>query len=515
MYDDYDLKPPKKIIDHMENSSKKARDCIKRAYQFAKDAHEGQKRYSGEPYFIHPIETAINLADIGVGSKTIAAGLLHDTIEDAGSDPDIIEEEFGEDVLFMVRGVTKLGKIRYQGMKRHIESLRKLFVATSQDIRVLIIKLADRLHNMETLEYVPDHKQERIAKETMEVYAPIAHRLGMGKLYGNLQDLAFPYIHPEEYKKVKELSEEKYEESVRNLEKIHSQLKDALEEEGINHIDIGYRLKHLYSLYQKLKRKDMDIDRIYDIAALRVITETESDCYRVLGIIHGIWQPLPGRIKDYIAFPKPNGYQSIHTTIFTGEGGIAEIQIRTKKMHFEAEYGIASHAHYKGDMSEEEATENMEWFQKLLSSFTEVSEEEESQQEQPFIDQDIPEWIQEMAEAQKEVSGPQEFMQNLRSDFFENRIFVFTPKGDVIDLPVGSSPIDFAYQIHSDIGDHIAGAKVNNKLVSLNTKLKNGDIVKVLTDESNEPKREWLEQTKTTAAKRRIRAALKDTQQPS
>lgn len=500
----------KELTDLMRSKSKQDVALVTSAYRFAKTAHSGQKRYSGEPYFVHVFETAKILAELGMGAKTVSAGLLHDSIEDAGSDPNVIREKFGDDVLFLVKGVTKLGKIRYQGVKRHVESLRKLFVATSQDIRVLIIKLSDRLHNMRTLEHVPEHKRKRIASETMEVYAPIAHRLGMGKLKGELEDLAFKFVHPKEYQKVRELSKDKYKESERELEKIYKKLQKLLAKEKIYNVDTDYRRKHLYSLWRKLKRKNMDIDRIYDISALRVIVQTVSDCYRVLGVIHGKWRPLPGRIKDYIAFPKPNGYKSIHTTIFTGDGGIAEIQIRSEAMHLEAEYGIASHVKYK----EGEGDANrFDWFKQFLPSISigngAPDNVDPDKAVKDMIDaKDIPNWIEELVEAQMEVSAPHEFMENLKSDFFEDRIFVFTPKGDVIDLPEGSSPIDFAYQIHTDIGDHIAGAKVNGKLASLDTKLENGDIVEIQTKHSSKPKRKWLANTKTTLAKRNIRSAL-------
>lgn len=487
------------ILKLMRSPSRDETELITRAYAFSKTAHAGQKRYSGEPYFVHVFETAKNLAELGMGARTIAAGLLHDTIEDAQIKPEIIKNKFGEDILFLVEGVTKLGTIRYRGTKRHVESLRKLFLATSKDIRVLIIKLADRLHNMETLSHVPKGKQRRIALETMEVYAPIAHRLNMGRMRGELEDLSFPYLNPEEHGKVSKLAESKSKETIGKLSKIHKRLVKELGEEKITIVSTDYRKKHLYSLYRKLKRKDWDIDRVYDIFALRVIVSSVSDCYRVLGIVHSIWRPLPGRIKDYIAFPKPNGYQSIHTTVFTGEGGVAEIQIRTEKMHQEAEYGIASHFNYKNN--KKSAMPNFLWFRDLYQALSRDSGERHESA-------DIPDWLKEMAEEQKVVAGTEEFLENLRSDFFENRIFAFTPKGDVIDLPSGSSPIDFAYHIHTDIGHHIAGAKINGKMSSLDTKLKNGDIVEIVTKKSSKPSQKWLEYAKTTAAKRRIRAAL-------
>lgn len=472
-------------------------DAIKKAYQLACKAHKGQQRYSGRPYVHHVIETAIILAELGMDVKTIIAGLLHDTIEDADVSPETISEQFDDEVLFLVQGVTKLGKVRYQGMKRHIESLRKLFVATSRDIRVLIIKLADRLHNMKTLEHVPERKQGRIAEETLEVYAPIAHRLGIGKLHSKLQDLAFPFVYPDEYQQTKQLSKEKYNEAVTTIEKIRKKLLRLLKEkEGYENVTVDYRLKGLYSLYQKLERKDMNIDEVYDIVALRVIVDSVEDCYQVLGIINSQWQPLSGRLKDYIASPKPNGYRSLHTTIFSGDGSIAEVQIRTHNMHKEAEYGIASHANYK---SNNEQSRYLEWFDDLVSKM-----HPQSDQEDQAANSSVPTWVSELANHQKEISDPATFMRNLKTDFFEDRIFVFTPDGDVIDLPEGASPIDFAYQVHTEIGHHAAGAKVNNKMASLDTVLENGDIVKITTSSKQEPSRKWLEYAKTTLARRQI-----------
>lgn len=475
-------------------------EIIRRAYQLALTAHEEQGRHSGQPYVHHVIETAKILADLGMDTKSIVAGLLHDTIEDGQLTAEAIKEEFDEEVLFLVQGVTKLGHVRYQGLKRHIESLRKLFVATSQDIRVLIIKLADRLHNMRTLKHIPERKQYRIAAETLEVYAPIAQRLGIGRLYTELQDLAFPFVHPEEYQKVKQLSEEKYDQAVGVIKNLRKKLVVEIEEDDqIENPEVDFRLKHLYSLYKKLKRKDMDIDKIYDIVALRVIVDTVEECYAALGIVHGLWRPRPDRMKDYIASPKPNGYQSLHTTIFTGDGSMAEIQIRTRQMHHEAEFGVASHVRYKGEGNEE----TLDWFEKLISTMqsSDISKDRK-------VD-NVPNWIKEMTEEQENATDPSEFMKNLETDFFEDRIFVFSPKGDVIDLPIGSSPIDFAYHIHSQLGNHISGARVNQKMVSLDTELESGDIVEIMTDESNQPKRKWLDYAKTTLARGKIKRAVR------
>lgn len=491
------------ILEKLPSLTREESDLIQRAYRFAKEAHRGQKRYSGEPYFNHVFETALILADLQMSATTIVAGLLHDTIEDTPVTEENVREEFGEEILFLVNGVTKLGELKYRGTKRHVESLRKLLIATSQDIRVLIIKLADRLHNMRTLEFVPEEKQERIASETMEVYAPIAHRLGMGKIKGELEDLAFMYLEPEKYQKVVELSKQKYKQARIQLEKIHKKLTKKLAEEGIYDVQTDYRSKHIYSLYRKLERKDWDLDRVYDIMALRVIVPTISDCYKVLGVVHTLWRPLPGRIKDYIAFEKPNGYQSIHTTIFTGEGSIAEIQIRTKKMHVEAEYGVASHMSYK--YGKEKGSYGASWIARVLPRAfqPEAPENEESEPK-------IPQWIQDLVEAQEQTDTPQEFIKSLRDDFFENRIFVFTPTGDVIDLPSGSSAIDFAYQIHTDIGNHLSGAKINGKLTSIGTTLHNGDIVEIMTSPKSKPNRKWLSNTKTSLARRKIKSETTD-----
>ena len=322
-------------------------ELITKAYDFAEKAHEGHLRHSGDPHFVHVFETAKTLAEFGMGATTISAGFLHDTIEDTDSTEEEIKKEFGPEILFLVQGVTKLKQLKYRGAERHTESLRKLFVATSQDIRVLIIKLADRLHNMRTLQYLPKAKQQRIALETLEIYVPLAYRLGIRKLHRELEDYAFQYAYPKKYEDTKKLLKEKSKETLKRLEKIHKSIRKAFAKEGLTDVHTFSRVKGFYSLYKKLERKGRDIEKVYDIAALRVIVPSVSDCYKALGIIHGTWRPLPNRIRDYIAFPKPNGYQSLHTTIFTGDGGIVEVQIRTEQMHREAEYGIASHLSYK------------------------------------------------------------------------------------------------------------------------------------------------------------------------
>lgn len=485
-------KPVSKIIKRVWSPSDEDRELIKNAYEFARDAHSGDKRLSGRPYFHHAVETARVLADLRMDATIIAAGLLHDIIDDTDVGTDKIKEEFGEELLFLLQGVSKLGNVRYQGTRRHVESLRKLFVATSQDIRVLIIKLADRQHNLETLEHIPEDKQARIAEETLEVYVPIAHRLSIGKLKTRLQDLSFPYVYPDEHQKTKRLSEGKYEQAINTIETMRKKLSRKLSEsDAIDEFTINYRRKGLYSLYKKLEKKNMNIDEIYDIAALRVIVESTDDCYHTLGIVNSQWQPLAGRLKDYIANPKPNGYQSLHTTVFTGDGSIAEVQIRTQDMHEIAEYGAASHASYKSDGSG-----RLHWFDDVADKLQSNDTTEED---------GVPQWIHDLNEIEKTADNPAEFIEHVQSDLFEDRIFVFTPKGDVIDLPRGASPLDFAYKIHTEVGHRTDAAKVNNKLASLDASLQSGDIVEIITDESRKPSRKWLEYVKTANAKQKIR----------
>lgn len=505
------------ILKQLASENPKDRDLVQRAYEFAKKFHDGQKRYSGEPYLNHLTEVARMLAEIGMSASTVAAGLLHDTIEDTGATDAEVREQFGEEILFLVQGVTKLGSVRYYGSDRHNESLRKLFVATSQDIRVLIIKLVDRLHNMNTLAYVPKEKQLRIARETLEIYVPVTHRLGMGRIRKELEDLAFPYVYPEEYARVMDLVKSRTKKGITDLEKARKGIQKRLGESGILKFRTEYRSKGLYSLFRKLERRDWDMDKIYDYLAIRIIVQSMEDCYRALGIVHKLWRPLPKRVKDYIAFPKPNGYQSLHTTVITPGSTILEVQIRTENMHQEAEYGIASHIMYKSlQQNKAETSNSTSWFASLVPTLfnpfawkilSRRNDQKALIQDRQHKDR-IPKWIQEIAEAHKANDGSREFFEGLKDDFFSYRVFMFTPEGDVVDLPVGASPIDFAYAIHSDIGDHTAGAKVNNKLVGLDTQLQNGDIVTIITNKTNGPTRKWLEYAKTSLARRRIRASL-------
>lgn len=507
----------KDILKHVSSPTEADRKLIEKAYDMANKAHEGHTRYSGEPFMTHVAEVALRLAEMGMSPRAIAAALLHDIIEDTSVTAEDVRREFGDEILFLVEGVTKLSSVRYYGSDRHNESLRKLLVATSQDIRVLIIKLVDRLHNMMTLDHVPKEKQLRIARETLEIYVPVAHRLGMGRIRKELEDLAFPYVYPEEYKTVVDLVKKKTSKSQEILERERKVLQKRMAEAGIRDFSTSYRVKGLYSLFQKLKRKDWDIDQIYDLLAMRVVLPTVEDCYKALGIIHDVWRPLPKRVKDYIAFPKPNGYQSIHTTITSQAGTIMEIQIRTQKMHHEAEYGVASHIIYKDEAVGKKPSKSEAWFSNLLPMLFRPFAWRAAKVGTSGTVKDaphptrIPLWIKQIGEIYSaDESSSQEFIDDMRADFFKNRIFVFTPNGDVVDLPLGASPIDFAYAIHSEVGDKMSGAKVNNKLVSLETELKNGDIVQIETKKNAKPTRKWLDIAKTTLAKRRIRAALEN-----
>lgn len=501
------------LIAMLDSPSSDEEALVRKAFAFAHKAHEKHLRLSGEPYFTHLYETAHSLAELGMGPRTVSAGLLHDVIEDTDVTREQLTDAFGPEILFLVDGVTKLGTLKYRGAQRHVESLRRLFVATSQDIRVLMIKLMDRLHNMRTLEHVRPDKQERIAQETLEIYAPLADRLGMGRLKRELEDLAFPFVYPEDYVKMTEIMRSNKAAREPMLERVVTNLKKGLAEHNIKSFRTAYRVKGLYSLFRKLERKEQDIDKIHDILAIRVIVSSVADCYRVLGVVHSLWHPLPGKIKDYIAFPKPNGYRSMHTTVLTKEAGPIEIQIRTEEMEREAQFGIASHLSYKesrnhaGDRGE--LKRNRLWFSQLIPSLlrTKIPSISESST--------VPGWVEDLAKAH-DVGVPNSgittegtvFMDQLKSDFFSHRVFVFTPKGDVVDLPLDSSPIDFAYAIHSDIGDHISGAKVNGKLAALDTRLKNGDIVLIETKQSAKPSQKWLEYTRTTLARRHIQQTL-------
>ncbi len=509
----------KEIIAALQEHTPEDEALIQRAYTFAENAHKGHARYSGEPYIMHPAAVALHLATIGMDAPTVAAGLLHDTIEDGDVTEEQIEKEFGAEVRFLVEGVTKLGKHKYRGAERHAESLRRLLVATSADVRVLIIKLADRYHNMSTIEHVPEPKRHRIALETLEIYAPLADRLGMGKFKKELEDFSFPAIDPDAYKHALDVRKSKTKETEKGLVRVQRELQHGLVRKGIKDFRTEIRMKGLWSLHQKLRRKEDDITKIHDIAALRVIVSTIDDCYIALGVAHSQWKPLPGEFKDYIAFPKPNGYQSLHTTVLTSEAGVVEIQIRTKDMHQEAQYGIASHMSYKqlGKQANKNAFERLSfpWIRDLVPTLLNFSRKQAP--ETPIPDHKSkkapknsigPSWLTELADAHGMDGESTEFVEGLKRDFFSHRVFVFTPRGDVIDLPIHSTPIDFAYAIHGDLGNHMAGANVNGKLVTFDTRLRNGDIVEINERNSAHPTAKWLEYARTAIAKRHIRNAL-------
>jgi GTP pyrophosphokinase len=470
---------------------------VEKAYNFAYKAHEGQERKSGEPYIIHPLAMAITLARLRLNSETIAAGLLHDVVDDTPVTIEEIKKEFGEQIAFMVDGVSKLGKIKYRGIEGQAVKLRKMFLAMAQDIRVVLIKLADRLHNLRTLQYLPPAKQKRIAMESLEIYAPLAYRLGMGAMKGRIEDAAFPFAYPEEYKWIASNIKEKFQERENYLERIKAILQTELKKAGVPFTDIHLRAKHYYSLYKKLLRCDMDLNKIYDLIALRIITNSVENCYAALGVVHRLWRPLPGRIKDYIAIPKPNGYQSLHTTVFALEGKITEIQIRTEKIHEEAEYGIAAHWHYSERKGLREYIMTALRFGSRHAA-TKIPEKELA-------------WVKQLQEWQKETKNPEEFLELLKIDFFGDRIFVFTPQGDVVDLPEGATGIDFAYNIHTDLGNRCAGIKTDGKLVPLSQPLKSGQIVEVMTQKTEKPSRDWLRFAKTSQARSKIKKWFKAT----
>jgi len=516
----------KEIIAAMRDPEPEDKALIESAYAFSEEVHKDHRRYSGEPYFIHVAAVGKHLAELGMDSSTIAAGLLHDTIEDTGIEPKVIKEKFGPEVTFLVEGVTKLGKHKYRGAERHAESLRRLLVATSADVRVLIIKLCDRYHNMETIEHVPEPKQKRIALETLEIFVPLAGRLGMGRLKRELEDLAFPVVDPDAYAHTLEVLKLKTKETEAGLTRVQKDLQHALARRGFKDFKTMIRMKGLWSLHQKLKRKGDDITKIHDIAALRVIVPIVDDCYTALGVIHSLWRPLPGEFKDYISFPKPNGYQSLHTTVLTPDAGIVEMQVRSEEMHQMAQFGIASHMAYKHldpkgvkrtAVAEKQAFEkhSSSWMRSLIPTLLRFSKRdtpapEASSPKKKKGAAEVPSWLAELADAHAPVTGSEEFVQGLREDFFSHRVFVFTPRGDVIDLPISSTPVDFAYAIHSDLGNHMNGAKVNGKMVSFDTTLRNGDVVEILEKPSARPTPKWIEFARTSLARRHIKVSLEE-----
>src|SRR3989339_1536599 len=435
---------------------------VVKAFHFASEAHSGVKRLSGEDYIQHSLATAYNLAKMHMDVPSIVAGLLHDVPEDTNYSLDGVRKRFGKEIVNLVEGVTKLGTLKYRGMERYAENLRKMFLAMSQDLRVIIIKLADRIHNMETLDGVRPEKRLRIAQETLEIYAPLANRLGMFRIKNQLEDLAFPYVYPEEYKWTMSLIADRLKSEAKYIEEIKKLTQKELTKHNIEINSIRGRVKGIYSLYKKLLRKGKDVNKIYDLIALRIVLKEVADCYSAMGILHKKWTPLKGRVKDYIAQPKPNGYKSLHTSVFTEFGKIAEIQIRSQAMDEEAEFGIAAHSRYK-ELKNIDSKKNP------------------------------PTWVKHLLEIQKSITDNVEFIKHVKNDLFLNRIFVFTPKGDVIELPENATPLDFAFHIHTDIGNKCVGAKINEQMVSLNHALKSGDVVEILIDKNRKkPNPDWL-----------------------
>lgn len=456
---------------------------IRRAYDLADAAHKGETRLTGQPFIVHPLSVAYKLASMGIHPNVVAAGLLHDVIEDTGVTLEEVREQFGDDIATLVDSVTKLKKVKYQGAERYVENLRKMFLAMASDVRVVFIKFADRLHNLQTLYAQPHHKQERIARESLDIYAPIAGRLGMNEVKGELEDLSFAYLQPKEYERVQAIMSTKVREKGASVSRLIEQTEKMLAEEGIKDPHVHGRVKRLYSLYKKLQKYDNDLSKVYDLIAVRIVVEDITQCYTVLGILHHQWRPLPGRIKDYIAQPKPNGYQSLHTTVFAEGNDIVEFQIRTQEMHDLAEFGVAAHWRYK---------------QTGLSPVKNTY------------------WMEELAAIQKELSAnKKDFLEQLemmKIDVFKDRIFVFTPGGDVIDLPEGATPVDFAYAIHSQIGNTCTAARVNGVIQDLSTSLKSNDIVEIVTDKNRKaPNPDWIKFVKTRHARNKIRDAAKHT----
>ena len=478
------------IVNKMKKNNKKSDiKLIMKAYNYAKENHGNQLRKSGEPYIIHPIQVAYTLAELELDDATICAALLHDVVEDTEVTHQDLINEFGIEIAEMVDGVTKLSKLNYESVEEaQVENYRKMFLAMGKDIRVIMIKLSDRLHNMRTLKYLSRDRQIANAKETMDLYAPLANRLGIYSLKWELEDLSFKYLYPEEYREIVKGIDRKREERLQFIDKIEEQIKQELKKQKIE-AEITGRAKHLYSIYRKMKRDNITLDQIYDLFALRIIVNSVKDCYAALGVVHELYNPMPGRFKDYIAVPKPNMYQSLHTTLIGEKGTPFEVQIRTWDMHRIAEYGIAAHWAYK------EAS-----FAKGKKANVKVSEDKLA-------------WLRETLEWQKDMQDPQEFLNTLKTELFEDEVYVFTPKGDIKVLPSGSTPIDYAYSIHAEIGHHMTGCKINSKMMPIITKLKNGDIIEIITSENSKgPSRDWLKFIQSSTAKNKINAWFKKNQ---
>jgi len=463
-------------------NSKYNTELIGKAFDIGVKLHDGQLRKSGEPYFIHPINVAIILAEIGMDDETIVGGLLHDVVEDTEYTREQLVEDFNEDIALLVDGVTKLGSIKFESKEEiQAENFRKMFLAMSQDIRVLIIKLADRLHNMRTMGFMKPEKIIEKCNETLDIYAPLASRLGIFRLKFELEDLALKFLHPEEFQDLKQKVNKRKEEREETINHVIADIKDSLDDMDLEY-DIYGRAKHYYSIYRKMKTQNKQIDELFDLIAVRVIVDTVKDCYSVLGIVHTMWKPIPGRFKDYIAMPKPNMYQSLHTTVIGDNGEPFEIQIRTKEMHRIAEYGIAAHWKYKeGNTSGQASNDDV----KLA-------------------------WLRQSLEWQKDLSDPKDFLETMKVDLFASQVFVFTPRGEVIELPAGSTPLDFAFKIHTAIGCKCVGAKVNGKMVTIDYTLKHGDIVEIVTSANAAgPSIDWLKIAKSSNARNKIRSWLK------
>ena len=476
------------ISKRKEHSRKVDSKLIMKAYEYAVNHHGNQCRKSGEPYIIHPLNVAYIIADIGLDEATICAALLHDLVEDTDVTDSDIRREFSDEIAEMVAGVTKLSNMMFESIEeQQVEDYRKMFLAMGKDIRVILIKLADRLHNLRTLKYLKRDRQIANAKETMELYAPLANRLGLYSLKWELEDLSFKYLYPEEYHELVEGINKKRNERLKFIEKIMEDIRVELKKQHID-AEVTGRAKHLYSIYRKMKRDNKTLDQIYDLFALRILVNSVKDCYAALGVVHELYNPMPGRFKDYIAVPKPNMYQSIHTTLLGEKGTPFEVQIRTWDMHRIAEYGIAAH-----------------WAYKEASYF--------GRKESITVEQDKLAWLRETLEWQKELQDPQEFLDTLKTELFEEEVYVFTPKGAIKALPRGATPIDFAYSIHAEIGHHMTGCKINSKIMPIVTKLKTGDIVEIITSDSAKgPSRDWLKFVKSTSAKNKIKAWFKKAQ---
>ena len=471
----------KHLIDTIHSYLPKAKcDDVTKAYQLAEEAHKDQRRVSGEPYILHPLAVAQILADMKIDTTTITASLLHDVVEDTSYTLDDLKKMFGKEVAFLVDGVTKLSRLNYRTKEdQQLNSMRKMFLAMAKDVRVVVIKLADRLHNMRTLRYMRSDKQKRIAQETLEIFAPLAHRLGIFNIKWELEDLSFRYLEPDKYYDLVDQMKQKRHVREEIVNEAIDVLKKALDEAHI-HCEINGRPKHFYSNYKKMKKDNRDLSQVYDLFAIRVIVDDVKDCYGVLGIVHSLWKPLPYRFKDYIAMPKPNNYQSLHTTVIGTRGQPVEIQIRTWEMHHIAEYGVAAHWRYK----EGNQTANKDAFDEKMG------------------------WLRNLLEWQ-DTSNPKEFVNALKLDAFSDEVFVFSPRGDVIDLPQGAIPIDFAYRIHTDVGHRCVGAKINGKIVPLDYKLKNGDIVEIITSKVGKPSLDWLNIVGSSESRSKIRSWFK------